>query len=195
MKALKLIAILVVFSSVSVFGQTKWNVDPSHSSVKFSVTHMLITNVTGNFKSYNGEVTTDGDDWSTAKVSFSVDINSIDTDNEKRDEHLKSDDFFNAAEFPEMTFESTKMEKVDEDSYKLHGLLQIRNFKKEVTFDVEFGGMINDPWGNTRVGFDATTEINRFDFGLKWDNTIETGGLVVSKDVEINVNLQLIKEK
>jgi polyisoprenoid-binding protein YceI len=135
-----------------------------------------------------------GDDITSAMIDFTVDVNSINTENEDRDKHLRSDDFFNAEDFPQMSFKSKEMKKVGEKNYKLIGDLTIRDVTKEVEFDVKFNGMVNDPWGNTRAGFKATGEINRFDYGLKWNNLLETGGLVVGEDVEMVINVQLIKK-
>ena len=194
MKSLKIFSFLLFFSAASIFAQTNWNLDKSHSSVGFSVTHMVITDVEGHFTNYEGTISMNGDDITSAMIDFTVDVNSINTENEDRDKHLRSDDFFNAEDFPQMSFKSKEMKKVGEKNYKLIGDLTIRDVTKEVEFDVKFNGMVNDPWGNTRAGFKATGEINRFDYGLKWNNLLETGGLVVGEDVEMVINVQLIKK-
>ncbi|PKL89552.1 MAG: polyisoprenoid-binding protein, partial [Ignavibacteriae bacterium HGW-Ignavibacteriae-2] len=130
-----------------------------------------------------------------AKIEFTVDINSINTDNEKRDQHLKSDDFFNAEKFPKMLFKSKSLKKESGKNWKMVGDLTIRDVTKEITLDVKFNGTIKDPWGNTRAGFKLTGELDRFDYNLKWNSALETGGLVVSKEVEITANIELIQSK
>jgi polyisoprenoid-binding protein YceI len=154
---------------------------------------MLITEVDGNFTQFDGKVVTKDDSFVDASVEFTADINSINTDNEKRDGHLKSDDFFNAEKFPTMSFKSKSMKQVDDKNWKLVGDLTIRDVTKEVALDVKFNGKVKGPWGNTRAGFKLTGEINRFDYGLKWNKLLETGGFVVSEDVEITANVQLIQ--
>jgi polyisoprenoid-binding protein YceI len=158
------------------------------------VSHLVITDVEGNFKNFDASVTTNGDNWENAQIEFSAEIASIDTDNEKRDEHLRSDDFFNADKYPQLKFVSKSFNKVDGNEYKLVGDLTIRDVTKEVELEVELNGTVVDPWGNTKAGFDLEGEINRFDYGLKWSKTLETGGLVVGEDVEIIGKLQLMKK-
>ena len=171
---------------------TKWALDKAHSNVKFSVTHLVVSETEGNFKLFDGSMENSKPDYSDAKISFNVDVNSIDTDNEKRDAHLRSDDFFNAEKYPTMKFESTSFTPEGDNKYKLNGNLTIRDITKPVTFDVTYGGTV-DAMGGTRIGFKAKTTIDRFDYNLKWDKTIETGGLVVSKEVNITVNAELKK--
>ncbi len=145
-----------------------WKVDKSHSSVKFDITHLVVSEVEGRFKMYDGSMVADKADFSDAKISFSIDVNSIDTDNENRDKHLKSDDFFNAEQFPAIKFESTSFKPLGGNKYSLTGNLTVRDVTKPVTFDVTYGGMAN-AMGKTKVGFKAKTTINRFDYNLKWD--------------------------
>ncbi len=175
--------------------QTKWVIDKAHSKVLFSVTHLLISEVTGEFKSFDGDIEAAKDDFSDAKINFSVDISSINTDNEQRDKHLKSDDFFNAEKFPKMTFAGKSMQKLGDNKYKLTGDLTIRDVTKQITLDVVLNGIIKDPWGNTKAGFKVTGDINRFDYNLKWNALMETGGAVVGKIVHLTVNLELQKSK
>lgn len=172
---------------------TNWALEPTHSELQFKVRHMMISNVTGHFSKFNGSVTTEGADLATAKVNFSVDVDSISTNNEQRDGHLKSPDFFDMAAHPQLTFESTEMKKVDEENYKLHGNLTMRGVTKPVVLDVEYGGTINDPWGYTRAGFTIDGKVNRKDFGLAWSALTETGGLVVGDDVKIHGNVEFVK--
>jgi len=175
-------------------GVTKWTVDKPHTSVRFAVTHMVVAETEGTFKVFDGTVEHSKADWSDAKINFTVDVNSINTDNENRDRHLKSDDFFNAEKFPAMTFASTSFKPKGNNKYELKGNLTIRDVTKPVTFDVTFGGIATSSRGD-KAGFKATTSINRFDYNLKWDRATEAGGLVVGKDVEIVVRLELNKVK
>jgi len=174
-------------------GTTTWNIDNAHTRIGFSVSHMVISDVKGEFKRYDGKVITRGDDFSTATVEISIDVNSIYTANEKRDEHLKSPDFFDAQKYPKITFRSKKVVKKGNNQYQLVGDLTIKDVTKEVTLEVVHKGTVKDPWGNTRSGFRLTGKINRFDFGLKWNMALEAGGLVVGEDVYIECDVELIK--
>lgn len=194
MKKIKILFILLtVFLSASFAQTTNWKFDKSHTQIKFTVNHLVISEVTGNFKKFDGTVTTNGDDFSTAKIDFTAETNSIFTDNEKRDNHLKSDDFFNAEKYPQLKFVGKSMKKAGKDKYKLTGDLTIRDVTKSVTLDVVFNGTTN-AFGSTHAGFKLTGTINRFDYNLKWNTLIETGGAVVSKDVTITCDVELIKE-
>ncbi|HXB94769.1 MAG TPA: YceI family protein [Puia sp.] len=173
---------------------TKWVLDPSHSEVEFKVKHMMISNVSGDFEKFDATVETEGEDFMTAKVSFTADIDSISTGSEQRDTHLKSADFFDAAKFPQLKFVATKYENVDNDgSYEVYGELTIHGVTKPVRLDVEFGGVIKDPWGNTRAGITVSGKINRKDFGLSWHGVTETGSLIVSDEVRVHVGLEFVK--
>ena len=177
-------------ASAPRFAPTKWTIDKTHSNVKFTVTHLVISEVEGYFKIFDGTLEHTKPDFSDAKVNFTVDVNSINTDNENRDKHLKGDDFFSAEKFPQMKFESTSFTSVGNNKYKVAGNLTIRDVTKPVTFDVTYGGTAN--MGKTvKSGFKAKGTINRFDYGLKWDRATEAGGMVVGKDVEITVNAEL----
>lgn len=193
-KALLLSSVCVITFNVSA-QTTRWDIDPTHSQVTFTATHLLITEVTGNFKQYNGNVLSDKADFSDAKVDFSIKVNSINTDNEMRDGHLKSDDFFNAAKFPEINFKGKQMKAAGKGKFKLTGDLTIRDVTKTITLDVVYAGTTKDPWGNTKAGFKITGKINRFDYGLKWNTLTEAGGAVVGQDIEIKIPLQLVKAK
>ncbi len=173
----------------------RWILDPTHSEVSFKVRHLMITNVSGQFNSFSVDVETEDDDFMTARVSFEADINSVTTGNDQRDGHLKSPDFFDAVNYPKLKFVAKKYEEVDHDgSYELFGDLTIRNTTIQVRLEVEFGGIIKDPWGNTRAGFTISGKINRKDFGLEWHAVTETGGLVAGDDVRIHCNVELIKQ-
>lgn len=188
--------LLIVFSLIAsaLFGQTTWTVDKAHTKVGFNVTHMVITSVEGYFKDYEAKIVTNSDDFSTANIELAIYTGSIFTDNEKRDNHLRSDDFFNAEKYPQMIFKGKSLKKISGNKYKLEGELTIRDVKKPITLDVKFNGLVNDGFGNKRAGFSISGEINRFDYNLKWDKTIETGGLIVGKQVELKINLELLRK-
>ena len=169
-----------------------WAIDPTHSEVQFKIRHLMITNVTGSFDIFQASVETEDEDFSKAKVSFTTDVDSINTGNEQRDGHLKAPDFFDAAAFPQIKFVATKTESVDNDgSYDLYGDLTIRDVTKDVKFAVVYGGTAKDQQGNTKAGFGATTTINRLDYNIKYDPT----GAGVAKDVTINLNLEFVQAK
>lgn len=173
---------------------TKWVIDPSHSEITFKVKHLVVTTLTGRFSSFEGSLETPGDDFSGAAVLFSADVDSISTGNADRDGHLKSDDFFNAAAFPKLTFRSTSFSKTGDNAYKLAGDLTIRDVTKPIELDVEYGGTAVDPWGNTKAGFEINGRIERKEFGLKWDALTEAGGAVVSDEVKLHLNVQVVKQ-
>jgi polyisoprenoid-binding protein YceI len=186
---------LSVATSVGAIAGTSWTVDNVHSKVKFSVSHLVITEVEGSFNVYSGELRTSAPDLTNADVSFSVDVNSINTDNAMRDRHLKSDDFFNAEQYPTMSFTSTSWKQLNDQSYVLEGDLTIRDVTRRVQFAVVYGGTVRDSYGNTKMGFKATAVINRFDYGLKWNARTEAGGATVGKDVSITLNLEFTQQK
>ena len=173
----------------------KWSVDNAHSGVKFTVSHMVISEVEGSFKTFTGSIAAAKPDFTDAQIEFSVDVASISTDNEMRDKHLKSEDFFSAEKFPKMTFKSTSFKKLSAKAYELYGNLTIRDVTKKVKFVVVYGGTAKDPYGNIKAGFKATTTIKRIEYGLKWNNLTETGGAMVGKDVTITINAEFAKEK
>ncbi len=194
MKRIYTLAIIAmaVMAGMSATAQTKWAVDKSHSNVKFVVTHMVVSEMEGTFKVFDGTMEHTKPDFSDAKVNFSIDVASVNTDNERRDGHLKSDDFFNAEKFPKMTFTSTSVKPLGNNKYEMAGNLTIRDITKPVVFQVTHGGVLTTSRG-AKAGFKATTTINRFDYNLKWDRATETGGLVVAKDVAIVVNVEMDK--
>jgi len=191
-----LLAFMLVATMINTGkSQTKWLLDNVHTGVKFTVTHLVISEVEGRFKAFSGSMTSSKPDFTDAQIEFSVDVNSISTDNEMRDKHLKSDDFFNAEKFPEMTFKSISFKKMAPKAYELSGNLTIRDVTRKVRFLVTYGGTVKDPYGNTKAGFKATATINRLDFGLKWNTLTEAGGTVVGSDVNIILNAEFAKEK
>jgi|SRR5690242_8337892 len=173
--------------------RTKWALDPTHSEIQFKVKHLMISKVTGQFQKFDATVETEGDDLTTAKVSFTADVNSISTNNEQRDAHLRTGDFFDAENHSQLSFVSSRLEKIDGEHYKLYGTLTMRGVSKNVALDVEFGGMIQDPWGNARVGFTVTGRINRKDYGVSFSMVSETGGVLLGEDVSIHVQTEFVK--
>lgn len=173
---------------------TNWVLDPAHSEIEFKVKHMMISTVTGTFSKFEAAVETEGEEFTTAKVTFTIEADSISTKNEQRDGHLKSVDFFDTANFPQIKFVATKYENIDNDgSYEVYGDLTIRGITKNIKFDAEFGGVIKDPWGNTRAGITISGKINRKEFGLTWSGATETGSLIVSEEVRIHAGLEFVK--
>lgn len=174
--------------------RTKWELDPTHSELTFKVKHLMISNVKGEFRNFSATVESDGEDFSNAKVNAKIDTNSIDTNNSDRDTHLKSADFFDAENHEQITFESTELNKLDEDNYQLKGTLDMKGTKKEVTLDVDFGGFMKDPYGNEKVGFSLNGKISRKDWGLNWNAALEAGGVMVSDEVRLSGELQFVKQ-
>jgi len=169
----------------------KWTVDQSHSQIGFEVKHMMVSKVKGQFDAYTADVeAADLTDLTTAKIAFKFDVGSINTRNEDRDNHLKSADFFDIENYPSIDFQSTRITK-DGDDYKVTGDLTIKDVTKPVTFEVEFGGKGTNPWGVEVYGFEAEAKINREEFGLTWNAALETGGVLVGKDIKIKVELEL----
>lgn len=170
---------------------TKWAIDTAHSEINFKAKHLMITNVTGTFKSYSAEIETEGNDLSTAKIKFEADIASIDTGNEQRDGHLKSDDFFNAEAFPKLIFVGKSVKNASSEGFELTGDLTIRDVTREVVLNVEIGGVKVDPWGNTKAGLTFSGKLNRKDFGLKFHVVTEAGDLLVSDEIRLLGDIQL----
>ncbi|GAC1380260.1 MAG: YceI family protein [Ginsengibacter sp.] len=185
--------IIFAIQNLKIYNMAKWTVDPAHSEIHFKIKHLVISTVSGSFKTFSGEVESDKEDFTDAKVTGRIEVNSISTNQEQRDAHLKSADFFDAENYPEITFQSKSLSK-EGTNYKLTGDLTIRGISKQVTFDVEFGGGALDLYGQTKAGFDVTGKINRQDFGLKWSALTEAGGLVVSDEVKIEMSIQLTKQ-
>jgi polyisoprenoid-binding protein YceI len=173
---------------------TKWAIDPTHSEIGFKVKHMMFTNVSGKFNNYEATITSNENNFENAAIEFSADIKSIDTGNTDRDNHLRSADFFDVENSPKMTFKSTSFTKIDDGNYELTGNLNIRGVEKQVKLPVEFSGIMTDPWGNTKVGLNITGKINRKDWGLNWNSALEAGGVLVSDDVRLNIELQFAKQ-
>jgi len=173
---------------------TKWAIDPTHSEIHFKVKHMMVSTVTGAFNEFEGNLKVGEAGFDEASIEFSANIDSISTNNAQRDEHLKSDDFFNAAAFPTLSFQSTSFTKKDEGEFELIGDMTIRDHTQSVKLAVEYNGTVVDPYGQTKAGFEITGKINRKDFGLKWSAITEAGGVVVSDEVRLVLNVQLIQQ-
>jgi polyisoprenoid-binding protein YceI len=175
--------------------KVQWIADTVHTVVGFQVKHLMISNVKGTFSNYNIDVTTVGDDFGTAEITFSADLNSISTGDAQRDGHLRSADFFDADKYPQMTFKSTRIEGYDGHSdFKIHGDLTIRGQAYPVELNVEMGGIRKDPWGNTKAGFTITGKVNRKAWGLVWNAVLEGGGFLVGEEVKIIIDLELQKQ-
>lgn len=174
---------------------TTWTIDPAHSEIQFKVKHMMITTVTGSFQKFEADIEAPGDDLSKARVTFRAEVASVTTGSEQRDGHIKSPDFFDIANHPQIIFTSSKAEDVDHDgSWTLNGELTINGISKPVKLDVEFGGVVKDPWGNTRAGISLNGKINRKDWNLNWNSALETGGVLVSDEVRIACEVQVVKQ-
>lgn len=182
--------------TAEVISRTKWTIDPLHSQIGFKVKHLVFTNVFGSFKEFDTSIYTTGNDFTTAEIDLWIDPASIDTGNQKRDAHLRSADFFDVEHFKEISFiANTFAAAPEEGHYELHGELTIRGIKKKVKLDVTTGGLMKDPWGIEKALFDINGKINRKDWGLNWNATLETGGFLVSEDVWINCQVQLIRSE
>jgi polyisoprenoid-binding protein YceI len=181
-------------NDTTLLEKTTWKIDPAHSEVTFQVKHMMITNVRGFLKDYTVEVKAEDETFANAEIFFSGKMDSISTGNEQRDQHLRSAEFFDVKNNPEITFKSTNYQQVADNNYKLEGEVTIKDVTKAITLDVTFGGIQKDPYGNEKAGFSIQGKINRKDFGLKWNTILENGGVMVGDDVKISCEIQLIKE-
>lgn len=177
----------------TVLEKTKWSLDLSHSEVGFKVKHLMITNVSGAFEKFNVEVEASDDTFNDAHIKFTADVNSITTYSEQRDAHLKGPDFFDAATFPEMLIEANGLEGAGENR-KLNATITLHGVTKPIVLNVDFGGVAKDPWGNTKAGFSINGKINRKDFGLNWNAPTEAGGVLVSEEVRLHAEIQLLKQ-
>lgn len=173
---------------------TTWNVDPMHSEVLFKVKHLVISTVTGSFKSFSGQATTTNETLEDAAIEFTIDVNSVDTGQPGRDEHLKAADFFDTEKFPQFKFVSTSFKKSEEDIYTLIGNLTIKGITKEIELEAEYGGTEKDSYGNTKVGFEVTGVVDRKDFGVSFNALTETGGLALGEKIKVVANIQLAKQ-
>lgn len=171
---------------------TKWVLDPAHSEITFKVKHLMISNVKGEFKTFDASI--EGEDFKTSGFNATIDTGSISTNNDDRDAHLKSPDFFEVEQYPEIVFVSNSLKKVDDDEFKLIGDLTIKGTTKEIELDTEFGGFMKDPYGNEKAGFSINGKLNRKDFGLNWNAALEAGGVMVGNEIKINAEIQFVKQ-
>lgn len=174
--------------------RTTWVIDPAHSEITFKVKHLMIASVKGEFRTFDGSIEAVGDDFSKARITATIDAASIFTNNDDRDAHLRSADFFDADQHRELRFEGTSLTKLDEENFRLNGLLTMRGVTKELTLEGEFGGFMKDPYGNDKAGFSLSGKLNRKDWGLNWNAALETGGVLVSEDVRISADMQFVKK-
>lgn len=195
MKSLWITVVLSFAFYLPAGAQTKWTIDASHSNIQFTVSHMVVAEVTGRFKEFSGTVTASKDDFSDGKAQVTIKVNSIDTDNTKRDEHLKSADFFDSEKYPEMTFTSTGVRIASGNKYIITGNLTMKGVTRSIELDAVYRGQVKDPWGGTRAGWKAKSSLDRFDYGLTWNKAIEAGGLVVGREINLDFNIELIREK
>lgn len=172
---------------------TTWNIDPTHSEIGFKVRHLMISNVKGNFGKYTASLSTEGDDLTTAQINFEAEVASINTNNEQRDGHLKSGDFFDAEQFPHIRFSGSEVVKKDEHNYTVKGNLEIRSIAKPVELSVISSGIAKDPWGQSKIAFEISGKINRSEFGLTWNAPLEAGGVLLSDEIHLNAEVQFVK--
>ena len=173
---------------------TKWVSDPTHGELGFKIKHLMISNVSGLFKSFKADVETEGTDFSNSQIHLSADMTSISTNNEQRDAHLQKADFFEVEKYPELKFDSKRMEKLDNDTYSLYGDLTLKGVTRPVKLNVEYNGVTKDPWGGERAGFLVTGKIKRTDWGITFNAALETGGVMLSEEVKISGEIQLVKQ-
>ena len=174
--------------------KTKWALDPTHSELGFKIKHLMITSVSGLFKNFEADVEMDEADFSLAQINLTAGMASISTNNEQRDAHLRTSDFFEVEKYPELKFRSTKVKKIDSDEFALYGELTLKGITKPVKLNVEYNGVTKDPWGGERAGFVVTGKINRSDWGVNFNGVLETGGVMLSEEVRINSEVQLVKQ-
>ncbi|SEL04228.1 Polyisoprenoid-binding protein YceI [Chitinophaga rupis] len=173
---------------------TTWKIDASHSEVGFKVKHLMITNVSGHFTNFEGTLHTNSADFHDAHITFEADVNSVTTNNEQRDEHLRTADFFDGAQFPRILFESKQVKKVDDDDYRLIGDLTIRDQTHSIELSVTYYGTTQDAWGQTKAGFELNGRLHRSDYGLRWSATTDAGGLILGDEVKLHMSIQLVQE-
>jgi polyisoprenoid-binding protein YceI len=194
MKILKLFLILALTGFMAT-AQNTWQIDKTHSKVRFTIAHMVISEVEGDFTKFSGTISNTKDDFSDAKFSFTIDVSSVDTDNAKRDGHLKSADFFDVTKYPTITFKSTSITKKEASHFKLSGILTMHGVSKVVNLDLQFRGTIKDPWGGTRAAFKIEGSLKRSEFGLKYNSVMDNGGVVIGDAVHLSVKLETVKAK
>lgn len=173
---------------------TKWSLDPTHSEIGFKIKHLMISNVSGNFNSFDVEVETNGDNFTNAIITANIDVASINTNNEQRDAHLRAADFFESEKYPYIIFKSTNIEQIDDDTFTVYGELTIKETVKPVRLSVEYSGIAKDPWGNVKAGFSLTSKLNRKDWGINYNAVLEAGGLMLGEELKLVSEIQLVKQ-
>ena len=174
---------------------TKWLLDPAHSELTFKIKHLMISNVSGAIRNFSAKAETEGTDFSKATISLTAEMNSISTNNEQRDTHLRNSDFFEVEKFPQMKFTSTRIEQTDDESFNLYGNLTIKGVTKPVKLKMEYNGIVKDPQGQEKAGFFVSGKINRSDWGININVALETGGLMLGEDVRIQSEIQFIRQE
>ena|ERR1051326_2330730 len=195
MKKIILLATILAAFGMTQAQTTSWQIDPVHSSVSFSVDYMVLTEVTGRFNEFSGTLQQEGEDFTKSSVTLDIKASSINTENEKRDGHLRSADFFDVQKYPELLFASKSFEKASENTYRITGDLTMHGITKPIVISAKYTGKAKDPWGNMRQGFKGTASLDRTDFGVKYNSALESGGLLIGKDVSIVLNIQLVKQQ
>lgn len=194
MKKSLLTIVSLLVATLGFSQSTEWKIDHAHSNVTFEITHLMVATVTGKFEQFSGTIRSDAEDFSDITVEFQIETASVNTNNERRDNHLRSDDFFDSEINPYMTFKSKAFEKKEGNNYKMLGDLTMNDVTREIEFDVRFMGTIQDPWGNTRAGFRASSALDRTDYNLTYNTALDGGGVLIGNNVDLRVNLELIKE-
>ncbi len=195
MKSFMMLVIASFIATIATAQPATWKTDPAHSNITFAVDYMVLTEVTGNFKEFSSTMTTDGENLEKGSVNVTIKAASINTENDRRDAHLRSADFFDAEKYPEITFLSKSFDKGEGNSYKINGDLTMRGVTKPITIDAKYMGQVRDMRGNLRQGFKGTTTINRNDFGVKYNATLETGGVLIGNNVTVTINAQFIQQQ
>ncbi len=190
----KLIALIMLLSSIAYGSPQTWTYDASHAGINFEVDHLTISTVSGKFNSFNLDVTAEKEDFTDAKFKLAIDLKSINTNNEKRDAHLQSGDFFDAEKFPQIIIEGKKVQKLKNGKLKILADVTMHGITKEIPFEGTMSAQVKDPWGGTRIGFKISGKIDRYDFNLKYNSVLETGGLAIGQIVTVNANFELIKK-
>ncbi len=194
MKKSLLTIVSLLVATLGFSQSTEWKIDHAHSNVTFEITHLMVATVIGKFEQFSGTIKSDAEDFSDITVEFQIETASVNTNNERRDNHLRSDDFFDSEINPYMTFKSKAFEKKEGNNYKMLGDLTMNDVTREIEFDVRFMGTIQDPWGNTRAGFRASSALDRTDYNLTYNTALDGGGVLIGNNVDLRVNLELIKE-
>ncbi|WP_333600853.1 YceI family protein [Flavobacterium sp.] len=171
-----------------------WAIDPTHSEIGFKVKHMMFTNVSGKFNLFDAVIENEDDHFETSKINFTAEVNSINTGNDDRDNHLRSADFFDVENFPKLSFKATSVQKVNEGVFHINGDLTIKDVTKNITLETEYSGLMKDPWGNTKIGLSVNGKINRKEFGLTWNAALETGGVLVGEEIKLVAEIQFVKQ-